>query len=169
MTVPNWLFQTILIALAASAVLNGSSFLPLLRDLRPSRIEARWVGYTGLTIAFWLWIVLNPDQPAAHVGTAWIILCLITLIPNTIIHLYHRENGHNPEDNGSPSPLTRRQQALLENAIAEHLEIKQATAVLETMLKALHDPRYARDPDHDSILWRNEAKKKMKVGNNHDS
>ena len=173
-TVSTWFLWAVGLAVVFSIGLNVSPFLPGLRELKPSRIEARWVGYTGLTLALWLWIIFNPEESVTHAGVAWLIICLATLIPNTLVHLYRRDNGDHgdhgdgdstPGSNGeageSPlSPLNRRQQTLLENALAEYLSIKQALEVQGLMLKALHDPRYRRDPDEDSIRWRKEVAEK---------
>lgn len=148
-SIPTWLFHALAISVGASAFLNGAPFLPGLRSLKPSRIEARWVGYIGLSAALGVWVFFHREAPAVHVGIAWILICLGTLIPNTFVHFYRRDNGQEEED--VPSFLTRRQQALLENAIAEYLEARRAMEVLEIMLKSLHDPRYAGDPDKNSI------------------
>ena len=145
-----WFVEALLISAGASLFLNALPALPFFPKIPFSRIEARWTGFGSLTIAFAIWISLNLNYWPALV--AWLTIMLGTLIPNTAFHLYHT-NSYNPNSNGPRTPLTRRQQALIENAIAMHLDIAQATEVIGIMLKALGDPKYARDPD-DPLQWR---------------
>jgi hypothetical protein len=90
-----WWVQALAISIAASAVLNGTPYLPFFKDIEPRRIEARWVGYVGLTAALAMWIALNREAEAWHVMGAWLTICVGTLIPNTLIHLRERDKGDN--------------------------------------------------------------------------
>ncbi len=58
-TIPTWVLWAIGVAVTFSIGLNGGPSLPWFRELRPSRIEAHWVGYIGLSSALWVWIILN--------------------------------------------------------------------------------------------------------------
>jgi hypothetical protein len=161
--IPTWILWAFGIGAAASIGLNGGPFLPGLKELRLSRIEARWVGYAGLTLAFWLWIVVNQEAMVNEAGVAWLIIVLLTLIPNTWSHLYARDNGNGDlPDSDDPHPRrTRlRHQALVENAIATHQELMEAATIIDLALKALYDPQYVRmhDPDRDATEWKRAAK-----------
>jgi hypothetical protein len=164
--IPTWFLWALGIAIAFSIGLNGGPFLPWFRDLRPSRIEARWVGYVGLTVAFWAWIILNPLESVSQAGVAWLVICLSTLIPNTLIHLYRRDHNNNdpPTNNGDdPHPVRtqRRYQALVENIVAANHDLMEAAEIIDLALQALYDPKYIRehDPDEDAVQWKKEAKK----------
>lgn len=152
---PTWLFEAIIISIWTSLLLNGLPFLPGLQNIKPRRIEARWVGYLGLSAALGLWISLHPKELAVHTGIAWGIICLGTLVPNTLVHLYRRDAEKS--EAVALAFLTERQQVLLENAIGAYLGARRDMELLETMLKALCDPRYAGNPDRDSIRWRQEV------------
>jgi hypothetical protein len=109
-----WYVQAILIGTLASIVLNGAQFLPWFRDIKPRRIEARWVGYIGLTSAFGLWLLLGKDRPAWQAMAAWIIIMLLTLLPNTLLHLRDRDMDH------LSFILTKEGRALLERYQRNH-------------------------------------------------
>jgi len=81
-----WGIQAVIIAVATSAVLNISPFLPWLRDIEASRIEARWTGYVGLFLGCLLWVALNPDEGAWSALVACGVIQVVTLIPNTLVH-----------------------------------------------------------------------------------
>jgi hypothetical protein len=90
-----WWIQALVISIATSAILNGASYLPFFKDIKPRRIEARWVGYAGLTAALAIWIALNREAGAWQVMGVWLAICVGTLIPNTLIHLRERDRGSN--------------------------------------------------------------------------
>ena len=89
----NWLFQAFGSAVAASAALNGAPFLPFLRDIEPRRIEARWVGYVGLFVAFGLWLAFDAHRPAWQAFAACGVIWFTTLVPNTLVHWRKRNAG----------------------------------------------------------------------------
>lgn len=176
----HWFIQALGIAILASAALNGAQYLPALRILRPTRIEARWVGYMGLTIALWVWAIPNLDQPTWKAGVAWIVICLMTLVPNTLVHFYRRDEEIEREhllehqqillenlkaelldakqavdvasqrDEIEREHLSKHQQILLENAKAELLDAMQAIEVAGLMVWEMYDPRYAREYPNES-------------------
>jgi hypothetical protein len=78
-----WWARAIIVAVAASAVLNICPRLPWLRDIKASRINARWVGYAGLTAALAVWMAFWGDWT---VFCAWVIIAVTTLLPNTLAH-----------------------------------------------------------------------------------
>lgn len=80
-----WWARAAIIAVAASAVLNLSPRLPWLRDIKPTRIWARWTGYAGLTAALAVWTALTGRGWIEF--SAWVIIALATLLPNTLVHL----------------------------------------------------------------------------------
>ena len=82
----SWWFWAVVIAVATSAVLNVSPFLPWLRDIEASRIQARWVGYVGLFTGCLLWVALNPDEGAWRTLAACGVIQVVTLVPNTLVH-----------------------------------------------------------------------------------
>lgn len=160
-SIPTWVLWAIGIAVVFSVGLNGGGFLPWLRDLRPSRIEARWVGYAGLTVALWLWIIFNPEESASHTGIAWLIICLATLIPNTVMHLHERDGGNNHSGSGMgdagsnndggrrPNDPTRMRDLVL-NIIAERWQAHEALRAQDEMLHSLItivDPAGSREPE----------------------
>jgi len=81
-----WWFRAVVIAIATSAVLNVSPFLPWLQGIKARRIEARWVGYVGLSLALAIWIAFNPEARGWTVFGGWVIIAVATLIPNTLTH-----------------------------------------------------------------------------------
>lgn len=110
----HWLTQACAIAVAASAILNGAPFLPWLRGIKPRRIEARWVGYVGLSLAFAFWLWLNPQGSAWQAGVTWGIIALVTLVPNTLIHWRDRDT------NKLSYILTREGEVLLQRYLEDH-------------------------------------------------
>jgi hypothetical protein len=115
-----WYVQAIIIGVLASLVLNGAPFLPWFRDIQPRRIEARWVGYVGLTSAFGLWLLLGKDRPAWQAVVAWVIIMLLTLIPNTVLHLHDRNTDDSGELATMSFRLTKTGKALLHNGHRGH-------------------------------------------------
>jgi len=91
-----WWARAIIVAVAASAVLNICPFLPWLKDIKPSRIWARWTGYAGLTATLAIWTVLTGKGWIEF--SAWIIITVATLIPNTLVHLRAESIGDDSTD-----------------------------------------------------------------------
>lgn len=85
-----WWARALIVAVAASAVLNVSPFLPWLKDIKPSRIIARLVGYTGLTLALAIWTAFYGDW---IMFWAWVIIAAATLAPNVLVHLRAESTG----------------------------------------------------------------------------
>jgi hypothetical protein len=81
-----WWARAVIVAVAASAVLNICPALPWLKDIKPNRINARLVGYTGLTLALAVWAAFNPAARSWTVFKGWVIIAVITLVPNTLAH-----------------------------------------------------------------------------------
>lgn len=137
--IASWLVWALGIASITSAFLNGAPFLPGLNQLQPSQTAKRWTGYIGLTAAFWLWIVANPKESVEAAGVAWILLCLVTLIPNALIHFYQPDGP-----NMIQPPLNRKERDFLLNALAERLEAEMALRIQKKHLQALLDERDRR-------------------------
>jgi len=109
-----WWVQALVIAAFTAVILNGCPFLPFFRDIKPRRIEARWVGYVGLTSAFGLWLVLGPHRPAWQAVAAWVIIMVATLVPNTLGHLRDRDTKD------IRLLLTKEGEVLLERWLRDH-------------------------------------------------
>jgi len=140
-----WGIQAVIIAVATSAVLNISPFLPWLRDIQASRIEARWTGYVGLFLGCLLWVALNPDEGAWGALVACGVIQVMTLIPNTLIHWRAQSLGGGR--NGRLPPVIVLPLDLCE-ALATHLtsdHIRDLTEAILGMEQAILKSRGVRE------------------------